>query len=179
MRHLRGRVKRRLNGRVLKTGSLHKPKGCVPLISAKRLSIAFLRVIQNRVFSTNWILSPHQLGSCILKFASSTEKAYVIHEELGTASPLRDDSRVFIINSIQPEFAPYQRSRDASLLNQCRVPIHYLGSVHQFLRNLRSRFHCILTGSWAASIDLCPFMKAASPLLKNTNLRLRTTPFCP
>ena len=136
MRHLGGRVKCRLNGRVLKSASLHKPKGCVPFISAKRLSIAFLIVTQSRVSSANWILSPHQIESCVPKLASPTEKAYVIHEELGTASPLRDDSRVFTINSIQLEFAPYQGSRDASLLNQCRVPIHYLGSVHQSLRSL-------------------------------------------
>ena len=76
----------------------HKPKGCVPFISAKRLSIAFLRAIKSRVSSANWILSPHQIESCVPKLASPTEKAY----ELGTASPLRDDSRVFIINSIQP-----------------------------------------------------------------------------
>jgi len=152
MWHLRGYVKCRFNGHILKPASLHKLEGCVLFISAKRSAIASLRVIQSRFSSTNWIHS--EITSWIrIKLKAvlwslrpqRLEKAYVILEEPETTSPLRDDSRVFIINSIQPEFVPYQGSRDASLLNQCRVPINYLGSMHQFLRSLRSRFHCILT----------------------------------
>jgi len=91
---------------IYKFATFHRPEDCVPFFHTEKATTASLEVVQSRVSSACWDHSPTTIQGCVMSSHPFT----------------RLEGRVLrpraIMNPVQPEFAPSQGTRVASLLSQ-------------------------------------------------------------
>jgi len=168
---LGGCVRRRLN----KSATFHKSKGCVSFIPTEEATPRHLKWFRTAF--------PPQTGSIVHYYSELSLEFTPIHKIPKAAPwnphPFMNLRVVSPLSSLRPLKGPEPRLCWANVASPSTSWNPHVSPEEPKIASPLRPEVCILIESRAAFMNLRPFMsmKAASPLLKNTNSRLRITPF--